>query len=353
MGGRYSETMDSLQGMSIPLSSFLSPFIESQGGPFEEWEICAIPGDGSKRHFWRLTFHPAHRSFIAMENAPEDNFSRRENHAYLKIGNHLRSKGLPIPKIHNFDLDHGWFILEDLGTESLQDWGIQNGHPWGLYEEVIDVLFRFQTEGVKGFDPRWACQTETYDRLVMGQYEAYYFRDSFLHRFLGLKTSWPELEGPFQRLQEKASQAPTHFFLHRDFQSRNILVNKGKIGVIDWQGGRLGPLAYDLASLIIDPYTALPDTTKNHLYCSYLSLLKEKSPPWVNSFEASYPYLAIQRNLQILGAFSHLSKVAGKTYFEAYIPEAVRSLYHLLRTLEDSILFPLLELTETIHESIG
>ena len=345
--------MGSLQGMSIPLSSFLSPFIESQGGPFEDWEICAIPGDGSKRHFWRLTSHHTHRSFIAMENAPEDIFSRRENRAYLKIGTHLRSKGLPIPKIHNFDLDRGWFILEDLGTESLQDWGIQNRHPWGLYEEVLDVLFRFQTEGVKGFNPDWTCQTETYDRLVMGQYEAYYFRDSFLHRFLGLKTSWPELDGPFQRLQEKVSQAPTHFFLHRDFQSRNILVNKAKIGIIDWQGGRLGPLGYDLASLIIDPYTTLPVETKDHLYRFYLTLLKEKSPQNVGSFKSSYPYLAIQRNLQILGAFSHLSQVVGKTYFEAYIPEAVRSLYGLLRTLDDSALMPLMDLVETIRESTG
>jgi len=345
--------MGSLQEMSIPLSSFLSPFIESQGGPFEDWEIRAIPSDGSKRHFWRLTSHHTHWSFIAMENVPEDIFSRRENRAYLKIGTHLRSKGLPIPKIHSFDLDRGWFILEDLGTESLQDWGIQNRHPWGLYEEVLDVLFRFQTEGVKGFNPDWTCQTETYDRLVMGQYEAYYFRDSFLHRFLGLKTSWPELEGPFLRLQEKASQAPTHFFLHRDFQSRNILVEEAKIGVIDWQGGRLGPLAYDLASLIIDPYTVLPDETKDHLYCSYLSLLERKSPQWIGSFEASYPYLAIQRNLQILGAFSHLSQIMGKTYFEEYIPEAARSLHHLLKTLDDSALTPLLELMETIRKSTG
>ena len=62
---------------------------------------------------------------------------------------------------------------------------------------------------------------------------------------------------------------------------------------------------------------------------------------------------AIQRNLQILGAFSHLSQVVGKTYFEAYIPEAVRSLYGLLRTLDDSALMPLMDLVETIHESTG
>ena len=225
--------------MSNPFSAFLCHFLESQDGALEDWENCAIPGDGSKRHFWRLTFPPTRKSFIAMENTPEDSFARRENSAYLKIGNHLFSKGLPIPKIHDADLEHGWFILDDLGTESLQDLSIEHGYPLDLYEEVIEVLFRFQTEGVENFDPAWTCQTEIYDRLVMAEYEAHYFRDSFLHRYLGLKTSWPELEGPFERLQEKASQAPNHFFLHRDFQSRNILVKEAKIGVIDWQGGRL------------------------------------------------------------------------------------------------------------------
>lgn len=343
--------MGALQGMTSPLSSFLRHFLESQGGALEDWENCAIPGDGSKRHFWRLTSHSTHQSFIAMENTPENSALWRENRAYLKIGNHLCSKGLPIPKIHVFDLDHGWFILEDFGTESLQDLSIQHGYPLDLYEKVIDVLFRLQTEGIEGFDPGWTCQTEVYDRLVMSQYEACYFRDSFLHRYLGLKTSWPELEGPFERLQEKASRAPNHFFLHRDFQSRNILVKEAKVGIIDWQGGRLGPLAYDLASLINDPYTAIPDETKVHLYLSYLALLKEKFPQWADSFEASYPYLAIQRNLQILGAFSHLSQAVGKTYFESYIPEAARSLRHLLRTLGDSALMPLLQLMETIHVS--
>jgi aminoglycoside/choline kinase family phosphotransferase len=345
--------MISLHEISGPFSSFLSPYLEDQGGPFEDWDICALPGDGSKRHFWRLTSPHNGRSIVAMENPSEDAFSRRENRAYLKIGQHLRSKGLPIPRIHAFDLDRGWFILEDFGSESLQARNIQEEHPLKLYEKVLPILFRMQVEGVEGFDPGWTCQTETYDRSVMARYEAYYFRDSFLYRFLGMKASWPELEAPFKRLQDKASRAPTHFFLHRDFQSRNILVREDNLGIIDWQGGRFGPLAYDLASLIIDPYTDLRDPIRDHLYGFYLSLLKKRRSHWVDAFEASFPYLAIQRNLQILGAFSHLTLVAGKSYFKAYIPGAARSLYHLLKALGDPALMPLLELMAGIHESMA
>ena len=98
----------------------------------------------------------------------------------------------------------------------------------------------------------------------MKQY--YFFRVAFLCRYLGLKRKWPELERPFNHLAEMASSAEGNFFIHRDFQSRNILVSQGRIGVIDWQGGRLGPLEYDLASLLIDPYVSIPHPVRDKIF---------------------------------------------------------------------------------------
>ena len=113
------------------------------------------------------------------------------------------------------------------------------------------------------------------------------------------------------------------------------MLSKGNIGIIDWQGGRLGPLGYDLASLIIDPYTCLTQEQKDEVYQLYLALIREYNSEWMEPFERYYPYLAIQRNLQILGAFSYLTMVMNKTYFEAYIPEALRTLDGLLRSVHD------------------
>ncbi len=169
----------------------------------------------------------------------------------------------------------------------------------------------------------------------MRRYEADYFRDAFLSSYLGLTRDWSELEGPFDHLAEMASRADNHFFLHRDFQSRNIMVSDNRTGILDWQGGRLGPLPYDLASLIIDPYTDLSDHEKDKIYQYYLLLLRDYQPKWVDPFKKYFPYLAIQRNLQILGAFSYLTKVQGKPYFEVYISPALKSLYGLLDELSD------------------
>ena len=339
------------QGSGGKMKAFISNFFNDIGLSSKDIDYHPLAGDGSTRTFWRMTSRRPPMSYIAMENAPATEFLRRENLAYLKIGEHLFQKGLPVPEIFRYDLVNGWFIMEDLGDESLQACASQNTDKVPVYKKVVEILFRFQIEGSRGFDTSWTCQTERYDRLVMRRYEADYFRDAFLSNYLGLEKDWSDLEGPFDYLAETASKADCHFFLHRDFQSRNIMVSQEKIGIIDWQGGRLGPLAYDLASLLIDPYTALSPAQRGQIFDHYLRLLGDHEPAWVSPFETYFPYLAIQRNLQILGAFAFLTHVKGKTFFEHYIPPALKSLHALLEKLRDRKLLPLMNLLESLLNS--
>jgi hypothetical protein len=122
------------------------------------------------------------------------------------------------------------------------------------------------------------------------------------------------------------------------------MISDGKIGILDWQGARLGPLGYDLASLLIDPYTDLPYPDRDTIFEHYLALIKEHNAAWAESIKRYYPYLALQRNLQILGAFSYLTRTMKKPYFETYIPTALRSLRGLLREVNDPELSPLRDL---------
>ena len=331
------------------LHAFFSGFIKDVGFPTDSLELRSIPSDGSQRLFWRISLEQHDVSFIGMENPPRDDYSKRENLAFLKIGRDLFQKGLPIPEIHRVDLDKGRFILEDYGGTNLQTAALAPETRNSLYEDVVEILFRLQTLGAERFDTAWCCQTKRYDQVVMRRHESDYFRNAFLHKYLGLKMNWPELKAPFDHLAETASNADSDFFLHRDFQSRNIMVTKdNKIGIIDWQGGRLGPLEYDLASLLIDPYTQLSINEMDHVYHHYLFRLDKHSSGSVDHFKRFYPYLAIQRNLQILGAFSYLSKVQNKPFFEAYIPPALKSLQYLLDDLNDSELSPLSDSLNTL-----
>ncbi len=335
--------------MDRAIKKFILPFLRARGEIAENPAFHPLPGDGSKRVFWRITASGSGSEYIIMVNPPIDHTTKRENHAYLMIGNHLRRKGVPVPEIYHYDLERGWFILEDLGRTNLQNLASSSENPLPIYEKVLENLITLQTEGAKGFDPSWCSQTEVYDRTVMRTYESDYFRDAFLYDYLGLKKEWPELEPSFDYLTERASSADNRFFLHRDFQSRNIMISRGDIGIIDWQGGRLGPLGYDLASLLIDPYTGLSRQQRKHLYQHYLLFVKEHDARWVTQFERCYHYLAIQRNLQILGAFSFLTKVMRKEYFEAYMPAALKSLCDLLHQVNDRKLSSLKGLVDDLQ----
>jgi N-acetylmuramate 1-kinase len=327
---------------------FIETFFQKQGIPTKDIIINPLLSDGSSRLFSRLSCSPDYPSFILMQNPPNTEFKKKENIAYLRIGKHLNNKGLPIPEIYEYDLSSGSFLLEDFGDINLQKAVSCTKDRIGLYEKVLEILMRLGFEGAHGFDTNWCCQTTTYDRSVMRQYESDYFRDSFLKNFLGIKSEFPELEPSFEHLATMASEADNHYFLHRDFQSRNIMIKDNRIGILDWQGGRLGPLAYDLASLYSDPYVNLTEKEREQICDQYVSLLRKTKSYSVESFKKYFPYLTIQRNLQILGAYSYLFKVQGKSYFEQFIPPAIKSLFRILDELNDPKLSSLKDLVNDL-----
>ena len=309
------------------------------------WEI--LPGDGSKRIFYRLSNNQD--SFIVMANPPIERNAEKENISYLKIGEHLFRKGIPVACIYRYDLDHGWFIMEDLGKMSLQKTVQNSKNRTGMYKRVVELLIQIQLKGKKDFNPEWCYHTKRYNRFVMEKFESDYFLTYFLKGLHGLNQDLDKLKSSFKHLSYNASLADNNFFLHRDFQSRNLIIKDNKIGIIDWQGGRFGPLQYDLASLLIDPYVGLKKEETTLLYDYYITLLEKCLPNISGSFSRHYPYIAIQRNLQILGAFSYLSKVQGKNGFFVYISPALHSLEGLLKEINDHELKSLRKIVERLH----
>jgi aminoglycoside/choline kinase family phosphotransferase len=125
-------------------------------------------------------------------------------------------------------------------------------------------------------------------------------------------------------------------FMHRDFQSRNLMVKDSRIYAIDFQGGRIGPLQYDLASLLIDPYVDLSQSLQDRILDYCIQTLSARVSVEPVSFTSSYRYCRITRNLQILGAFGFLTRVKGKTAFDAYIPAALKMLNRSLSPFRES-----------------
>lgn len=328
---------------------------EKQGKGESGLNIKALSGDGSIRRFWRGIAAQG-QSYIAI--APPEKGGEKERAeaiASWKIGIHLWQAKVAVPKIYGFDERRHLLVYEDLGDTHLQtlisELNLQNDSDCGvardLYQKTIDQLIDMQCKGARDFRLEWCWDTPRYDRGLMLERESGYFLRAFWQGLL--QQNVPDgLAWEFEQLADKAAAIPAEYFLHRDFQSRNVMVKDGAIRIIDYQGGRLGPLGYDLASLLIDPYVALPVWIQEELLVYYYEQLADSVQTSREEFREQYLLLAMQRNLQIIGAFSFLSNVRGKVFFKDFIMPAVQSLRWLLSEQKSASDFPRFTVLESV-----
>jgi len=305
--------------------------------PWSNWQTISLSGDGSTRRFYRIRGADSTSLMVvlppaAVAGARPAAVGLAEARSAYRIGSHLYKKGVPVPKILGYEEENGIIIFEDLGDTLLQQAIQRAADPdWtrDRYQAVVDILVHMQFVGRQGFDPDWCWDTPRYDRELMLTRESGYFLQEFCIRYLDNNRLASGLDEEFQALAGRAAREPADFFLHRDFQSRNLMLQKEEIRIIDFQGGRLGPLGYDLAALLIDPYIGLSHQLQDELLSYYT---KQVEPFGIkgNEFSAGYFYLALQRNLQVLGAFGYLSQVKKKPFFRQYIRPALESLQERL-----------------------
>jgi len=301
-------------------------------------EITEFNGDGSLRRFYRIS-NGRDFSLIGILPPPDDATGLREAKAAHRIGTHLARTGAPVPRTYGFSEENGLLLYEDLGTRRLFDAvdASRQGRapfPIELYRQAVRALARMQVRGGENFDPAWCWDTPCYDQTVMLERESGYFLRALCIDYLGLSFDQPALGREFKKLARLADSAPKNFFLHRDFQCRNIMIHEDRPRFIDYQGGRLGPPAYDLASLLIDPYAGLSAELQEELRKEYFAELRKMIPYDEQCFLEQYWSLALQRNLQILGAFSFLSKQRGKSFFAPYITPALLNLQSMLAKVQ-------------------
>jgi aminoglycoside/choline kinase family phosphotransferase len=276
--------------------------------------------------------------------------------SFVTIGRHLRNKGLAVPEIFFGDTFAGLVFLEDLGSTSLQA-AVQRekdrGRVMDWYHAIIDSLIALATQGVDGFDPAWAFQTPRYSRELILERECRYFVDAFLNRVAGMHAGVEDFEDEFAVIADGALTHAVEGFMHRDMQSRNIMLKDGRWHFIDFQGGRLGPVQYDLASLLIDPYVSLMPAEQASLLDYGIRRLAEMRSFDAADFRQGFEHCALARNLQILGAFGFLSTVKAKPYFADYIPAALRSLHERLAAFGDRCFPKLKQTLQQVMEKLG
>jgi aminoglycoside/choline kinase family phosphotransferase len=304
-----------------------------------------LHGDGSERTFYRVATQK--ESLILIWSPPGDETFPNENDSYVCIGRHLRQKGVPVPEILGYYRSEGLTLVEDLGSVHLQDLVVSGTERLtALYGQAIDVLLEMQVRATEDLETRHCFDTPLYDPQFIIERELEYFRWSFLEGALGLEIDSHYVEKDFSLLASLAGEGEGQlFFLHRDFQSRNLMVKGDHLYLIDFQGARLGPPQYDLAALLLDPYVQLPGAIQQELLTAYSRAFGKLTGGSVDELLQKYPHVALCRNLQVLAAFSFLTRIKGRSHFAQYIVPAWKRLRQQLaeppcsdyRTLADVV----------------
>ena len=300
-------------------------------------EIVELPSSGSNRRYFRLS---GSRSLIGVSGT-----SRPENEAFLYMAAHFRQKGLPVPEVYCSSEDKLFYLQEDLGDTLLFD-AIEKGRKSSVFDETekrllhqtIELLPKVQFVGADGMDFSHCYPQPEFNRRSI-LWDLNYFKYCFL-KATGLEFQEDRLEDDFQKMADVLLRSASATFMYRDFQSRNVMVRDGEPWLIDFQGGRKGPVYYDVASFLWQAKAKYPDDLREELLGSYIAALRQYIPVDETYFRSQLQHFVLFRILQVLGTYGFRGYFEKKPHFIQSVPYAIDNLRQLLR--EDYAEYPYL-----------
>ncbi len=303
-----------------------------------------LPGSGSYREYCRMK--SKNHQAIGAYNADV-----KENRAFISFSHHFFTQGMPVPEIYAVNADETCYLQEDLGDLTLFDYLSKTREREGfspkivqVYKRVLQELPRLQIFAGQGIDYSACYPRAAFDEQSM-MWDLNYFKYYFL-KLAKIPFDEQLLEDDFKTFTQYLLQAENNYFLYRDFQSRNIMLRDNKVAFIDYQGGRKGPLQYDLASLLYDAKADIPQDIRNQLLDFYLDELEKYQAVDRDRFKAFYSAYVLIRIMQAMGAYGFRGFYEKKEHFLKSIPFALDNLDYLLAN--HSIPVPLKELFKVL-----
>ena len=309
--------------------------------------ITPLTGSASNRRYFRIS--SASGTCIGAVGT-----DRLENEAFIALSRHFRSKGISVPEVFAVSEDGMSYIQEDLGAEVLFD-RLQKARKSGEgLDEVEDLLCRtmaelpkIQFEGGHGLDFSICYPQPSFDRRMV-MFDLNYFKYCFL-KATGLEFNEVKLQDDFERFADDLLEDDMDTFMYRDFNARNVMICDGRPCFIDFQGGRRGPIYYDVASFVWQARAAYPDCLKERMVKSYLEGLSEYMTISRELFDRRLRLFILFRLLQVLGAYGFRGWTEHKANFVTSIPAAIDSLKVLVSNGFESYPY----LVETLRKMTG
>ena len=301
-----------------------------------------LAGAGSNREYYRI-FDEEGDTVIGVVGT-----SRDENHAFIYLAKHFEKRRLPVPHILSVSADESCYLQTDLGNTSLFD-AIRGGREAGgrynlaeqkLLRNAIRELPNIQLRGARELDfSNCYPQPEFNQESVL--FDLNYFKYCFL-KATELDFHELKLEANFRMFAKDLTSEKMDSFLYRDFQARNIMLDKeGKPYFIDFQGGRKGPFYYDLASFLWQASAKYSFQLRRELVFEYYQSLKNYTEvPSKRHFVNRLSLFVLFRTLQVLGAYGFRGYFERKKHFIDSIPPAIQNLRDLLALGDDVFPYP-------------
>lgn len=288
-------------------------------------DIQPIAESGSARCYFRL---------LTQSNPIIGTYSDNveENNSFLYLSNHFANLNLKVPKVLAVNAEHTCYLQTDFGDASLFHYinedlkcNKYSNKTIDYFKQTIEQLVRFQVEGHQGLDYNKVYPTPCFDRSSILE-DLNYFKYYFVKPHAEIVFNETRLNNEFEILADFLGKAPSDFFMYRDFQSRNIMIHGGEPCFIDFQGGRRGPLQYDLISLLYQVKAQMPQDLRDSYIDYYKRCISRYLDVEAVQFDRFLPYFVYLRLMQVLGAYGFRGLIQKKSHFLESIPFALKEI---------------------------
>jgi N-acetylmuramate 1-kinase len=288
--------------------------------------IERLAGDASTRVYFRALYPGKGSAIIMLQPHP----GKDEESAFLEIREFLEVLNLPVPRVYAHDRSQGVVVLEDLGDNLLES-VVERASRAELrerYGEAVKLLLRMRhatsnlSSGCRAFDL-------AFDEAKLME-EMHFFLTHFVEGLCQTKLSAAAssiLEEFFLSICRILAAQP-RIFAHRDFHSRNLILQGNRLIMIDFQDARMGPAQYDLASLLRDSYVTLPEELVEELLADYMDEIGETKAASRTRFRYIFDVMSLQRNIKALGTFGYQVSVRGSGRYSSSIPRTAAYVSH-------------------------
>jgi hypothetical protein len=306
---QHDDTRDRIQG-----------YLDRSGLSAQQPRVVPLTPDASDRRYFRILVADASNIVLSLYSAPFE-VTRLP---FVNVATLLALMPVPIPQVLGHADDLGVLALQDLGDVTLQAHlgAASPGQHAALYRQAVSLISTLQRRGHELESPEYLPYGISFDVEKLA-WELDFFTKHFLEAYRGITLADGEraaLRAEFAGIVDELATEP-RVLCHRDYHSRNLMLNDGQLYMIDFQDARMGPDTYDLVSLLRDSYVDLTDQTVEELIAYFLAL---KGTPDDADFRRRFDVMALQRNLKALGTFGYQTTARRNPVYIQYIPRTLR-----------------------------